>query len=102
MIDIDEFKSINDTYGHNVGDVGIQSFATSLRQQPRKNDIAGCLGGEEFAVMLSSAKLPDTAPFSRRLQKRLSDRPVLLDGPLYQAKYLGRNRIEIAVSKKSL
>lgn len=132
MIDIDEFKSINDTYGHNVGDVVIQSFARSLRQQLRKNDIAGRLGGEEFAVMLSSAKLPDAAIFASRLQKRISDRPILLDGEpiyftisvgiavmsnadehidislsdadraLYQAKYLGRNRIEIAISKKSL
>lgn len=55
MLDIDLFKSINDTYGHQVGDQVIKSLARLLSQRRRKGDIAARYGGEEFALIL-----PDT------------------------------------------
>jgi diguanylate cyclase (GGDEF)-like protein len=55
MIDIDRFKSINDTYGHTTGDRVIKSLARLLQQRLRKTDIIGRYGGEEFGVIL-----PDT------------------------------------------
>jgi diguanylate cyclase (GGDEF)-like protein len=55
MIDIDRFKSINDTYGHITGDRVLKSLSRVLQQRLRKTDVIGRYGGEEFAVML-----PDT------------------------------------------
>lgn len=55
IIDIDHFKSVNDTYGHGVGDVVLKTLSRLLRQRLRASDIVGRLGGEEFGVIL-----PDT------------------------------------------
>ena len=52
MLDIDKFKSVNDTYGHPVGDKVIKSLARILKQRLRKSDTIGRYGGEEFAVVL--------------------------------------------------
>ena len=57
MLDIDNFKSINDTYGHDVGDKVIAYIGDMCRNELRDIDIAGRLGGEEFAILL-----PDTSP----------------------------------------
>jgi diguanylate cyclase (GGDEF)-like protein len=55
MIDIDRFKQVNDTYGHDIGDKVIKSLALFLRQRLRKTDTIGRYGGEEFGIIL-----PDT------------------------------------------
>ncbi|MEO3679367.1 diguanylate cyclase [Rheinheimera sp. FR7-31] len=52
MVDIDRFKSVNDTYGHAVGDLVITALATLLRKRLRKTDRAGRFGGEEFLLVL--------------------------------------------------
>lgn len=52
MLDIDHFKSVNDTYGHGVGDVVIKTLARILTSRLRRIDIVGRLGGEEFGVIL--------------------------------------------------
>lgn len=57
MLDIDHFKSINDTYGHPVGDQVIRSLAWLLKGRLRASDIIGRYGGEEFLVVLPSASL---------------------------------------------
>jgi diguanylate cyclase (GGDEF)-like protein len=66
MLDLDHFKSVNDTHGHAVGDRVIVSLARLLRRRLRKNDVIGRYGGEEFALLL-----PDTP---------LADARVVLDG----------------------
>jgi len=55
LIDLDRFKSINDTFGHQVGDTVIQTFATLLKSSLRNIDVIGRYGGEEFAVILLDA-----------------------------------------------
>ncbi len=59
MLDIDRFKSVNDTYGHSTGDQVIKSLSRFLTQRLRQSDTIGRYGGEEFAVIL-----PDTDPTS--------------------------------------
>lgn len=53
MVDLDRFKSVNDTYGHLTGDRVIKSLSRLLRQRLRQTDIVGRFGGEEFAVILT-------------------------------------------------
>lgn len=55
MIDTDHFKSVNDTYGHGVGDIVIRAIAHEIRNSLRKDDILGRYGGEEFIAILPSA-----------------------------------------------
>ena len=57
MIDLDHFKDVNDTYGHQDGDVVLQSLAELLRSHLRQYDTAARFGGEEFSLVL-----PETAP----------------------------------------
>jgi len=57
MWDIDHFKAVNDTYGHDAGDEVIKTVADILQKQKRASDIAGRLGGEEFALVLPEATL---------------------------------------------
>jgi len=52
MVDIDHFKSVNDNYGHPMGDQVIRSLAWLLKQRLRKTDLVGRYGGEEFIVIL--------------------------------------------------
>src|SRR5690606_15325157 len=68
MCDLDHFKSINDEWGHAVGDQALLHFASLLRSQLRKTDIAGRIGGEEFAIMLRAASAGDAERFALRLQ----------------------------------
>jgi two-component system cell cycle response regulator len=53
MADLDEFKSVNDTYGHNAGDTVLKTFADILKVNTRRCDICGRLGGDEFVLVLT-------------------------------------------------
>ncbi len=124
MIDIDNFKDINDQYGHPVGDRVIKNLSQLIQKRLRKSDIAGRYGGEEFGIIL-----PDTSAFqakeviedlkeifsafnftSERHKFNVSfsagiacsmdyqsATPLIVaaDNALYQAKKLGRSRVEV-------
>ncbi|HEY6000301.1 MAG TPA: diguanylate cyclase [bacterium] len=83
MLDIDHFKSFNDTYGHQLGDLVLQELAHALRAQVRGLDVLARHGGEEFAVVM-----PDTGPaaaqrVAERLRAAVEAHPVVgPEGPL--------------------
>jgi len=126
LIDLDNFKSINDRFGHAIGDRVLAIFADAARKSMRGSDLIGRLGGEEFAAMLTEtsrakalevaerirltfaqmAKEVDNHPVGATVSvglvhclERMLDIPDLLtraDHALYYAKERGRNRVEVA------
>lgn len=123
MIDIDLFKSINDTYGHPVGDEVLRRVGAELKHVLRDEDIAGRIGGEEFAVILVQTTLAEAAVVAERIRLAFSALAVdggttrfgftasigistvaddvgsvdkllaVADKGLYEAKHRGRNRV---------
>jgi diguanylate cyclase (GGDEF)-like protein len=126
LIDLDHFKSINDRFGHALGDRVLEMFTTSARQSIRATDLIGRLGGEEFAALLYDTSLEKAVAAAERMRDNFArvaqdvgGRPVcatvsiglvhcvdaILDVPellaqadqaLYFAKENGRNRVEVA------
>lgn len=72
MIDMDHFKSVNDTYGHPIGDQVLLALARVLRQRVRQSDLVGRYGGEEFALILNGTVLPEAARIMEQLRKDFS------------------------------
>ncbi|MBI5919410.1 MAG: diguanylate cyclase [Nitrosomonadales bacterium] len=122
MVDIDFFKRINDTYGHDVGDIAIVSVAQALKASFRGTDIVARMGGEEFCVLLVNAESP--IEVFERLRQRIAAIQIPLengeilrftasigvcatlgnsleemvnsaDAGLYAAKHGGRNRVAL-------
>jgi diguanylate cyclase (GGDEF)-like protein len=80
MIDIDDFRRINDTHGHHVGDEVIRSVGAMLRELARDSDIVGRVGGEEFAVMLPDTTLENATRVARRLHAAVTELRLAVDG----------------------
>ena len=70
LVDLDFFKRINDTYGHDTGDNVLKAFAGVLRKECRQSDVAGRLGGEEFAVLLAETALHAAREVAQRVVDR--------------------------------
>ncbi|HEX5126648.1 MAG TPA: diguanylate cyclase [Rhodocyclaceae bacterium] len=125
LFDIDHFKHINDTYGHNVGDEVLREVASRMHDCFRKSDLPGRWGGEEFIALLPHTSLEAATQVAERLRARLADQPFATsagdiavtlsgggtqllkadtleslvaraDAALYRAKSNGRNRIEVS------
>ncbi|MDH5471258.1 MAG: diguanylate cyclase [Gammaproteobacteria bacterium] len=73
MFDIDHFKKVNDTYGHQAGDEVIRVTSKLLIDCKRETDIAGRYGGEEFAVILLDSTAQNALLFTERLRKRIEE-----------------------------
>lgn len=73
LMDIDRFKSINDTYGHGIGDEVIKTVVNVIQQDLRSQDILGRIGGEEFAVLVPECPLDDAVLLADRLRQTLAD-----------------------------
>ena len=131
MIDIDCFKSVNDVFGHLIGDRAIRSLSRLLQQRLRKTDIIGRYGGEEFAIIFpdttatAAAKvLNEIREGFAKVRQQAKDREFSVtfsggvagfpdytdanslneaaDKALYRAKHTGRNRVAIASVGKSV
>jgi diguanylate cyclase (GGDEF)-like protein len=124
VIDIDQFKAINDTYGHDTGDKVIQLFTYECRERLRPQDQPGRIGGEEFLLLLPNVRLNEAVRLIEQLRENFpsakpkasavhlpytfsvgvtealphDDRSSTLyraDRALYAAKHEGRNRIKV-------
>jgi diguanylate cyclase (GGDEF)-like protein len=69
MADLDDFKSVNDTFGHNAGDQVLQAFANLLMENSRQEDLAARFGGEEFIMMLPGTGPEEAAVLGERLRR---------------------------------
>ncbi|HEX6087140.1 MAG TPA: diguanylate cyclase [Thermoanaerobaculia bacterium] len=113
LIDLDHFKTINDTHGHAAGDRVLGSLGMLLRRRLRHNDVVARYGGEEFALLLEDVSVPDAVALCERLLSELTElepgvtfsaglAPLAesfeetfrrADAALYEAKRAGRARI---------
>lgn len=78
MLDIDFFKKVNDTYGHQVGDVALKCVANLAQSTLRDFDICGRLGGEEFAVLLPGTTQEQAREVAERLRLAIENYPITL------------------------
>jgi diguanylate cyclase (GGDEF)-like protein len=78
MFDLDKFKSINDRFGHAVGDSALKVFAKVLQDSTRASDIVGRLGGEEFVAMIPEA-IEDACVVAERLRVNFQEAGVVID-----------------------
>lgn len=81
-LDLDFFKSINDTYGHAAGDKILQAVSEVLKKQDRPYDFAARIGGEEFCILISNACLMDACGFAERVRKAISEIEIVDQGKL--------------------
>ena len=128
IIDLDHFKSVNDTHGHACGDHVLREFARVCHEVVRDGDAAGRLGGEEFAIVLPGTGVDDARRMAERIRGSVERRTIPLpkggsievtvsvglavhrpdeclqalmsraDGAMYEAKCLGRNRVVVAAT----
>ena len=76
LIDLDEFKSINDTFGHLAGDNLLREVANRIKGQIRGSDVAARYGGDEFAVLLPHTKLIEGAQLAERILAAVAHHPI--------------------------
>jgi polar amino acid transport system substrate-binding protein len=119
--DVDNFKVINDSYGHYMGDKVLKMFATLLMKQTRKTDICGRWGGEEFILASLEADIGEAKTLAEKLRKKIEEHDFGVqkkvtcsfgvaqyesdeslehlihraDLALYEAKSMGRNRVVV-------
>ncbi len=122
FFDIDHFKMLNDTFGHEAGDVVLKQVGALMNQTKRDVDMVGRYGGEEFLAILPNTPLPGALVFAEKIRKEIADfaflykgeriavtvsggvtnrkdfdsQKVMIEGAdalLYQAKEAGRNRV---------
>ncbi|MCI5122721.1 MAG: GGDEF domain-containing protein [Candidatus Electrothrix sp. AUS4] len=77
LIDVDKFKIFNDTYGHQVGDIVLQSVAQEIKKKTRKNDIAARYGGDEFAVILPDTGKEEAGQLGEKINKAVYEKKVI-------------------------
>jgi diguanylate cyclase (GGDEF)-like protein len=95
LLDIDHFKSYNDTYGHAAGDECLKRVAAALSGQVRAYDLASRYGGEEFAVILPNQSLQGAATCPATGPASAEQLVAQADAALYLAKHDGRNQVTL-------
>ncbi len=79
MIDIDHFKRVNDTYGHQIGDLALQKLGSVFRETLRDIDVVGRLGGEEFTVVLPQTDSETATDVAERIRRTLDTTEIPLE-----------------------
>ena len=132
ILDVDHFKSVNDRFGHAVGDTVLIGVADACRSIKRASDIAARIGGEEFAILLPETNEEAARSFAERLRREITECAPIVQGEklaltasvgvaiatryttrvnallqaadeaLYQAKRTGRNRICVATQNADM
>jgi len=90
MFDIDHFKRINDTYGHDIGDSVLKELSQLIQNNIRKCDILSRLGGEEFGILSPETKIEDAYALSEKLRKIVEN---------HTFKYVGRITISLGITQ---
>ncbi|WPZ33765.1 diguanylate cyclase [Thalassobaculum sp. OXR-137] len=80
MMDLDHFKAVNDSYGHDAGDAVLRAVAQRVSGQLRETDTFGRLGGEEFAVLAAGTPVEQGAMVAHRLLSSVREQPVIWNG----------------------
>jgi diguanylate cyclase (GGDEF)-like protein len=80
MFDIDEFKKINDTHGHQAGDVVIKKIAELAKKNTRSSDLVGRYGGDEFMVLITSTTGEQTKSLAEHLREKISTTDIVIPG----------------------
>jgi diguanylate cyclase (GGDEF)-like protein len=80
IIDVDNFKSFNDEFGHPLGDAVLKRLASVLQARARHMDIVARLGGDEFAVLIPGSDLEEASLAAERLRSAIADSPLRCDG----------------------
>lgn len=90
VLDLDRFKSVNDTWGHAAGDAVLEAVANRLRENMRPTDLVARIGGEEFLIALPDATIGAARIAAERLCRVIGETPVLLPD--------GRNSVSVTIS----
>jgi two-component system cell cycle response regulator len=80
IVDLDHFKTINDTYGHGAGDDVLRETAKVLAHSVRSSDLVARFGGEEFVVVAPSCSIKEAVELAQRFRDKLRDRKITVDG----------------------
>jgi diguanylate cyclase (GGDEF)-like protein len=80
LADLDHFKQVNDTFGHDAGDAVLQEFSKILKANTRRSDLCGRFGGEEFLMVLTHAAKQDALAVIERIRSRLESTPFTFGG----------------------
>ncbi|WP_026244307.1 GGDEF domain-containing protein [Dasania marina] len=80
LMDLDHFKTINDTYGHFIGDQVLIHFSHTIEALLRKSDLIGRVGGEEFAVFLPDIGINDARRIAEKIRKTIANATLDIDG----------------------
>jgi diguanylate cyclase (GGDEF)-like protein len=103
MIDIDHFKEINDTYGHESGDIVLTEISSVLSQTIRDSDIVARVGGEEFAIVAPNSSLNAAADLGERIRSAVEMRGITLpDTVVYRTVSVGVAEYRSEIHKKGI
>lgn len=98
MLDIDFFKKVNDTHGHDVGDKVLVDISTLLKNEIRSNDIPCRFGGEEFILLLPETNMENAIKLAERIRKKIKKSEI---GGIFITVSIGISSVDITATKGS-